>query len=203
MSNQAPFRYDVVGSFLRPEYLKDARAKFAEGKITEEQLKETGLFEQLKRLGLIEERSQTGYERVKKGDVYYVVNTEDDSMLNITEFNDQTDERCYNKGNYYNDKIIVENNARADRLLRCLRQWQAQNDEVISKEDWNNESKKKWFIIYSSEEMYAEYYYIMRLPNTIYFTTKEKAEEAIEAFRDELIWYFTEYVQRLDEVQNG
>ena len=41
MSNQAPFRYDVVGSFLRPEYLKDARAKFAEGKITEEQLKET------------------------------------------------------------------------------------------------------------------------------------------------------------------
>ena len=87
--------------------------------------------------------------------------------------------------------------------MRCLRQWQAQNDEVISKEDWNNESKKKWFIIYSSEEMYAEYYYIMRLPNTIYFTTKEKAEEAIEVFRDELLWYFTEYVQRLDEVQNG
>ena len=84
----------------------------------------------------------------------------------------------------------------------CSRQWQAQNDEPISVEDWNNESKKKWFIIYSSEEMYAEYYYIMRLPNTIYFTNKEKAEEAIEVFKDELIWYFTEYVQRLDEVQN-
>lgn len=42
----------------------------------------------------------------------------------------------------------------------------------------------------------------MRLPNTIYFATKEKAEEAIEVFRDELLWYFTEYVQRLDEVQN-
>lgn len=167
--------------------------KSVQAEISEEQLKETGLFE---------ERSQTGYERVKKGDVYYVVNTEDDSMLNITEFNDQTDERCYNKGNYYNDKVIAKNNARADRLLRCLRQWQAQNDEPISVEDWNNESKKKWFIIYSSEEMYAEYYYIMRLPNTIYFTTKEKAEEAIEVFKDELIWYFTEYVQRLDEVQN-
>lgn len=97
-----------------------------------------------------------------------------------------------------------ENNARADRLLRQLRQWQALNDKPISVEDWNNESKKKWFIIYSysSEEMYAEYYYIMRLPNTIYFATKEKAEEAIEVFKDELIWYFTEYVQRLDEVQN-
>lgn len=109
----------------------------------------------------------------------------------------------YINGNYYNDKSIVENNARADRLLRRLRQWQAQNDKAISKEDWNNESKKKWFIIYSSGEMYAEYYYIMRLPNTIYFATKEKAEEAIEVFKDELLWYFTEYVQRLDEVQNG
>ena len=158
--------------------------------------------EQAKILGLVEERSRTGYERVEKRETYYVINTEDDSMINITEFNDQTDERCYNKGNYYNDKVIAKNNARADRLLRCLRQWQAQNDEPISVEDWNNESKKKWFIIYSSEEMYAEYYYIMRLPNTIYFTTKEKAEEAIEVFKDELIWYFTEYVQRLDEVQN-
>ena len=159
--------------------------------------------EQAKILGLVEERSRTGYERVEKSETYYVINTEDDSMINITEFNDQTDERCYNTGNYYSDKTIAENNARADRLFRQLRQWQAQNDKAISVEDWNNESKKKWFIIYSSEEMYAEYYYIMRLPNTIYFTTKEKAEEAIEVFKDELIWYFTEYVQRLDEVQNG
>lgn len=159
--------------------------------------------EQAKILGLVEERSRTGYERVKKGEMYYVIDTEYNSMLKIAEFNDQEDEQCYNTGNYYNDKVIAENNARADRLLRQLRQWQAQNDKAISKEDWNNESKKKWFIIYSSGEMYAEYYYIMRLPNTIYFAPKEKAEEAIEVFKDELLWYFTEYVQRLDEVQNG
>ncbi len=34
----APFRYDVVGSFLRPEYLKEARAQFAAGTINQEQL---------------------------------------------------------------------------------------------------------------------------------------------------------------------
>ena len=179
--------------------------KSVQAEIPEEQLKETGLFEQLKRLGLIEERSQTGYERVKKGDVYYVVNTEDDSMLNITEFNDQTDERCYNKGNYYNDKVIAKNNARADRLLRCLRQWQAQNDEPISVEDWEDNGKNKWCIIYGYglEKLYVDYFHCIRLHNVIYFTTREKAEEAIEVFKDELIWYFTEYVQRLDEVQNG
>ena len=158
--------------------------------------------EQAKILGLVEERSRTGYERVEVEETYYLVEV-DDEITNM-KHNGQLDRDCYDVGNYYSNKTIAENNARADRLLRHLRQWQAQNDEPISVEDWNNESKKKWFIIYSysSEEMYAEYYYIMRLPNTIYFTTKEKAEEAIEVFKDELIWYFTEYVQRLDEVQN-
>ena len=158
--------------------------------------------EQAKILGLVEERSRTGYERVEVEETYYLVEV-DDEITNM-KHNGQLDRDCYDVGNYYSNKTIAENNARPDRLLRHLRQWQAQNDEPISVEDWNNESKKKWFIIYSysSEEMYAEYYYIMRLPNTIYFATKEKAEEAIEVFKDELIWYFTEYVQRLDEVQN-
>lgn len=158
--------------------------------------------EQAKILGLVEERSRTGYERVEVEETYYLVEV-DDEITNM-KHNGQLDRDCYDVGNYYSNKTIAENNARADRLLRHLRQWQAQNDEPISVEDWNNESKKKWFIIYSysSEEMYAEYYYIMRLPNTIYFATKEKAEEAIEVFKDELIWYFTEYVQRLDEMQN-
>ena len=157
--------------------------------------------EQAKILGLVEERSRTGYERVEVEETYYLVEV-DDEITNM-KHNGQLDRDCYDVGNYYSNKTIAENNARADRLLRHLRQWQAQNDEPISVEDWNNESKKKWFIIYSSEEMYAEYYYIMRLPNTIYFATKEKAEEAIEVFKDELIWYFTEYVQRLDEVQDN
>ncbi|HWQ80453.1 MAG TPA: 5-methyltetrahydropteroyltriglutamate--homocysteine S-methyltransferase [Anaerovoracaceae bacterium] len=34
----APFRYDVVGSFLRPQKLKEAREKFAAGKITQGEL---------------------------------------------------------------------------------------------------------------------------------------------------------------------
>lgn len=38
-----------------------------------------------------------------------------------------------------------------------------------------------------------------RTPNTIYFTSGEKAEEAIEVFKDELKWYYTKYQQRLDE----
>ena len=36
----SPFRYDIVGSFLRPAELKDARAKFAKGEISHDELTE-------------------------------------------------------------------------------------------------------------------------------------------------------------------
>ena len=37
---QLPARYDHVGSFLRPLYLLEARAKKAKGEITAEQLRD-------------------------------------------------------------------------------------------------------------------------------------------------------------------
>ena len=59
MSRQnTPFRYDIVGSFLRPNYLKEARAKFENGEITKEELTEvenkaiTELIEKQKKAGL-------------------------------------------------------------------------------------------------------------------------------------------------------
>lgn len=159
--------------------------------------------EQLKELGLIEEQ-RTGYERVKKGEMYYLVDIYN-NIMRVTEDNDQGDKQCYSTGNYYSDKIISENNARADRLLRQLRQWQAQNDKAISISDWKNNNILKYYIDYDcfNDQPFVTYAIRYRCPNTIYFTSEEKAEEAIEAFRDELLWYFTEYVQRLDEVQNG
>lgn len=154
--------------------------------------------EQLKELGVIKERSRTGYERVKKGEMYYVINTKDDSMMNIKEFNDETDEQCYNIGNYYNDKIIAENNARADRLLCCLRQWQALNDRAIN---WKNKNIRKYTIRYDyAMNMFNVIPNVCeRCLNDVYFTTRETAQRAINVFKVELEWYFTQYQQRLDE----
>lgn len=173
--------------------------KSVQAEISEEQLKKMGLFEQLKELGLVEDKPKTGYERVEVEETYYLVEV-DDEIKNM-KHNGQLDRDCYDVGNYYSNKTIAENNARADRLLRCLRQWQAQNDEVISKEDWEDNGKSKWCIMYSygAEELYVDYFHYIRLHNVIYFTTKEKAKEAAGVFKDELLWYFTEYVQRLDE----
>lgn len=174
--------------------------KSVQAEISEEQLKKMGLFEQLKELGLVEERSRTGYERVEKGSTYFYNYSSDDTDNDIDK-KDMVDQEYYNNANYYSDKMIAENNARADRLLRQLRQWQALNDKSISVEDWKDNGKNKWCIIYGYglEKLYVDYFHCIRLHNVIYFTTREKAEEAIEVFRDELIWYFVEYQQRLDE----
>lgn len=159
--------------------------------------------EQAKILGLVEDKPKTGYESLGTGETYYLVNVDDE--ITTMKYDSRLDRDCYDVGNYYSDKVIAENNARADRLLRQLRQWQALNDKPISQSDWEDNGKNKWCILYSygAEKLYVDYFHYIRLHNVIYFTTKEKAEEAIEVFKDELLWYFTEYVQRLDEVQNG
>ncbi len=38
---RAPFKFDIVGSFLRPDYLKEARESWKKGIITDEQLRKT------------------------------------------------------------------------------------------------------------------------------------------------------------------
>ena len=175
--------------------------KSVQAEIPEEQLKETVLFEQLKKLGLIEDKPKTGYERREEcnNKKYYFVNTID---LVIEDENTVLfDQNRYDVGNYYSDKTIAENNARADRLLRQLKQWQAQNDKAISISDWKNEGIIKYFIAYNYRSSLFEIGRCSRRrePNIIYFTTKDKVSKAVKNFRDELEWYFTEYQQRLDE----
>ena len=60
-----PFRYDYVGSFLRPEKLKKARVDFEAGKITKEQLKEV---EDACILELVAKIKELGYHVITDGE---------------------------------------------------------------------------------------------------------------------------------------
>lgn len=62
---RAPFRYDVVGSFLRPQELKQARADFAAGKIDKAQL--TAVEDQCIR-ELVEKEKAAGLHSVTDGE---------------------------------------------------------------------------------------------------------------------------------------
>lgn len=67
MSNniKVPCRYDFVSSFLRPDYLKKARADFEKGAITAEQLKEV---EDKAILDLVAKQKKAGYHIITDGE---------------------------------------------------------------------------------------------------------------------------------------
>ena len=62
---KAPFRLDHVGSFLRPERLKEARAKFNDGEITAEELER---IENEEIVALIEKEKELGLKSVTDGE---------------------------------------------------------------------------------------------------------------------------------------
>jgi len=62
---KAPFRFDHVGSFLRPERLKEARAKFNAGEITAEELEHV---ENEEIVALIEKEKELGLKSVTDGE---------------------------------------------------------------------------------------------------------------------------------------
>lgn len=170
-----------------------ANGKTIKTEITEEQAKELGLIA----------KKKTGQERVEYRDEYYSVNVlggvDDTCDVGLI-----TDKAAYFDGNYYSDEKIAENNAKADRLLRKLRQWQALNDEPVNKRDL----MQLIFTIgydYKKDDagndagLYAYSYHRPVSFGEIHFSTRDKVKEAINVFKDELTWYFTEYQQRLDE----
>ena len=112
----------------------------ANGKTIQTEINE----EQAKILGLTIDKPKTGYERVEKGSTYFFNDGLSD-MNRTKEEKDIVDQGFYDSGNYYSDYEIAKNNARADRLLCCLRQWQALNDRAIN---WKNKDIHKYTIRY-------------------------------------------------------
>lgn len=60
-----PFRYDIVGSFLRPSALKEARAKYQNGEITSGKLEEVENAEIVK---LVQKQKEVGLQAVTDGE---------------------------------------------------------------------------------------------------------------------------------------
>lgn len=64
-TNKVPFRFDIVGSFLRPAELKEAREKFSKGEITIEELK---VIEDKKIKELVERQKSIGLKVATDGE---------------------------------------------------------------------------------------------------------------------------------------
>ena len=98
-----------------------------------------------KGVGIDRERSRTGYERVDEDESYFVDDTINDGYEVIGDGGTLVNNLYYNNVITLMMKPLPENNARADKLFRCLRQWQALHDQPITVEDWEEETEEDKF----------------------------------------------------------
>ena len=140
--------------------------------------------------------SETGYERVAESDIYFYANTKGDIETACEDCYDIDDE-YYESANYYSDKTVAENNARADKLIRQLRRFAVQHREPGI--NFNNANTTKYYIIcdYENDELRATYTSYAKVFGAIYLDSREVANAVINKFHDELIWYFNEYKDSL------
>lgn len=141
-------------------------------------------------------KKKTGYERVEHNQVFYYDAGIGDIGSDYNLEGDGEISEMYNAANYYSNEIVAENNARADKLMRQLRRFAVEhrNTEL----NWK-QFTDKWFIYYdySSENIETSCDDYTKTFGTIYFDSMVVADDAINTFRDELIWYFTEYKDSL------
>ena len=148
---------------------------------------------------LLAPQKKTGYERVENGEEFWCVDFTGEIRIIHEGCNGPsfTENSIYKCANYYSDKTVAENNARADKLMRQLRRFAVEHRE--SELNWNDATQKKYYIYYTRRDNKFNTVYVVSCRDfgAIYFDTEGAAEAALSTFKDELTWYFTEYKDSL------
>jgi hypothetical protein len=135
---------------------------------------------------LIAPKKKTGYERVKENNYYWIVDPHS-QVYCLTECDDVDDENLYNLANYYESEVVAGRNARADTLMRQLRRFAVEHRT-------NDKIAERYYIYYLRDSNMLQ---LRRdTMNSFigpWFDNQHAGAQAIETFKDELIWYFTEY----------
>ena len=150
------------------------------------------------------DKKRTGYERVKNCDTYYSSNNGDLSecdgnIYTEDDINDYVDNSRYDNADYYNDKILAKNITRADTLMRRLRRFAVENGGSFSRDEWEDIDIEKYSIWYDYDENRIDIGGTNGVFDLfqVYFRSREITQKAIDTFKEELMWYFTEYEDML------
>ena len=132
----------------------------------------------------------TGYKNMGRGHSYSFVDSYGD--VRTLDHEDMDDDKRYADGNYYSNRHVAENNARADKLMRQLRRFAVEHRRNNSM--WENDNEK-YYIYYSHNQHALSWCFgnVTQVFGTIYFDSETAVTLAIKTFHDELIWYFIEY----------
>jgi len=146
-----------------------------------------------------EKKKKTGYERAEKGKFYYTISSLKEAIpFSDGDFLGCNSEKRFKTANYFNDENLTKNIARAEQLKYKLRRYAALNGGIPSQADWGNSHVAKYEIIGESDNfIHATKNFESRAIGAIYFKDIKACEKAMVIFKDELIWYFTEFEEML------
>ena len=151
--------------------------------------------EEYKKLQPSEEK-KTGYERVPEDDGFYYVASKGYVEYGRDTY-DYIDDEYYESANYYSSDVVAEDNARADKLMRQLRRFSVEHrEDGVNLNDMNTRQYCIYYD-YGNNTLGTAFTLCAKTFGVICFDSDETALAAIDEFRDELIWYFTEYKDSL------
>lgn len=135
--------------------------------------------EQLKQLGInVEVKKETPFARHSDETYWFIKAT--NTIASLHDYNRDFDNALYNNVNHFNDYNIAEQVALHQLLYRKLLKYAYENDAVVN--DWNDLDSKKYLIVKSIDDnkFHIDWNHRIKHVCSIYFNTKEVAEQAIE-----------------------
>jgi hypothetical protein len=134
------------------------------------------------------EVKKTGWDRAKIGEYYCAI---DGIEVNTTfENRNIVDLKCYETANYFSSKELAERVKFEQDLFRKLRRFADENNEPI---DWKCAGSNKFEIFYDYANSMLKFnaLYRHRSQGVVYFSSDDIALKAIQAFKDDLLRYYT------------
>lgn len=126
------------------------------------------------------EKKKTGWERVEKGERYFI------NAIRVAQQEEKTgsssDDTYYKNASYFANETLLRHILTAQLLQRKL--WR-RSAELCEKVNWRNPETKKYYIIYDYEddELGVDFCIFGRGLEEIYFDTEEHAEQASKNLR--------------------
>lgn len=134
---------------------------------------------------------KTGYE---KSENYYLINAHGE-VIDPSD-NKYLEKKRYEFANYFSDKTVAENMARAQRLWNRIHRRAVELCEPIQ----TTQTIQYYVISYdvTLNKVVVGGWTTFRGFGAVYFDTEAHCKQVIDEFWDELLWYFTEFKDRAD-----
>ena len=144
---------------------------------------------------LFAEKKKTGYERVENNEFYWFM---DSGLEKVGVYDQRSSDDCerYEFANYFSDKTVAENMARAQKPWNRIHRRAVELCEPMQ----TTQMIQYYVIIYdvTLNKVVVGGWTTFRGFGTVWFDTEEHCQQVIDEFRDELLWYFTQFRDRAD-----